>query len=283
MSNNETRGDGARDDRAVIEEILIRRDVEAFVAGDWSAAALDFDTERFAGYSGRDGGMWQLAYPTLDAYAQDWSEQSKTLRQKVTGDLAAQLLRVQRLSEIKVHGDHALVVKDFSGHLDGAGGPIETDWRTYYFLRRVDDSDWKITGFVGYLPRPASDTVPLEYPETSQHTSAGPYSPVVVARPRILAVTSGQGPLDDAGQVVSPDIAAQTRATIANCERQLAAAGLSLSHVFKVTIYLTDLATWHTVNAVYAELIPQPRPARTTIGADLLAGMGIEIEMWAAG
>ena len=51
--------------------------------------------------------------------------------------------------------------------------------------------------------------------------------------------------------------------------------------MFKVNVYMADLSEWARFNAIYAELMPSPRPARTTIGAALLDGFLIEIEMWA--
>ena len=45
---------------------------------------------------------------------------------------------------------------------------------------------------------------------------------------------------------------------------------------------MTDLDDWDRFNAVYVELMPEPRPVRTTVGAKLLPGLLIEIEMWAA-
>ena len=44
---------------------------------------------------------------------------------------------------------------------------------------------------------------------------------------------------------------------------------------------MTDLNDWDRFNAVYMELIPEPRPVRTTVGVKLLRTFLIEIEMWA--
>ena len=45
---------------------------------------------------------------------------------------------------------------------------------------------------------------------------------------------------------------------------------------------MADLTEWDRFNAVYSDAMPAPRPVRTTIGAKLLPGFRIEIEMWAA-
>ncbi len=116
----------------------------------------------------------------------------------------------------------------------------------------------------------------------AQHAGAGPYSPVLEVDAARLVVISGQVALDPAGNVVGDDIESQTRYTLENCRRRLESAGCSFDDVFKVNAYMADLAEWNRFNAVYAEFMPEPRPARTTIGAALLPGFRIEIEMWAA-
>jgi 2-iminobutanoate/2-iminopropanoate deaminase len=98
---------------------------------------------------------------------------------------------------------------------------------------------------------------------------------------RHLVVLSGQVAVDLEGHVIGTTIEEQTVATLRNCAGHLAAAGCSLADVFKVNIYLTDLADWASFNAVYEELMPEPLPVRTAVQAILLPGYLIEIEMWA--
>jgi len=121
-----------------------------------------------------------------------------------------------------------------------------------------------------------------DYAEATQHTTAGPYSPVLRIGAGDLIVLAGQGPLDDDGHVVGEGIQEQTRATLDNCRRQLGVAGASLADVFKVNVYLADLADWDAFNAEYVRHFAEPRPVRTTVGVDLLLGMRIEIDIWAA-
>ena len=73
----------------------------------------------------------------------------------------------------------------------------------------------------------------------------------------------------------------QTAATLGNCAEQLASAGCTLADVFKVNIYLADLADWARFNAVYETVMPEPLPVRTAVQAVLLPGFLVEIEMWA--
>jgi 2-iminobutanoate/2-iminopropanoate deaminase len=115
----------------------------------------------------------------------------------------------------------------------------------------------------------------------TQHSTAGPYSPVLEIQADRLVVISGQVALDPDGNIVGETIEEQTRATLANCRRQLETAGCTFEDVFKVNAYMTDLNDWNRFNAVYMELIPEPRPVRTTVGAKLLRTFLIEIEMWA--
>ncbi len=116
----------------------------------------------------------------------------------------------------------------------------------------------------------------------TQHSTAGPYSPVLEIQADRLVVISGQVAVDPQGNIVGDTIEEQTRATLANCGRQLESAGCSFADVFKVNAYMTDLNDWNRFNAVYMEMIPEPRPVRTTVGAKLLRTFLIEIEMWAA-
>lgn len=118
---------------------------------------------------------------------------------------------------------------------------------------------------------------------SEQHVTAGPYSPVLrIRRDAELVLISGQAPLDLSGAVIGDTIEEQARVTLENCRKQLAAAGADFANVFKVNVYMTDLADWPRFNVVYREIMPQPYPARTAIGCALLDGFLVEIEMWAA-
>lgn len=114
-----------------------------------------------------------------------------------------------------------------------------------------------------------------------QHRTAGPYSPVIEVDARKLVVLSGQVAVDLDGGVVGVTIEEQTRATLDNCRHQLETAGCDFGDVFKVNVYLADLADWERFNAVYESLLPAPRPVRTTVQAVLIPGFRVEIEMWA--
>jgi 2-iminobutanoate/2-iminopropanoate deaminase len=117
--------------------------------------------------------------------------------------------------------------------------------------------------------------------DARQHRTAGPYSPVIEVDAQRLVVLSGQVAVDLDGNVVGATIEAQTEATLDNCRRQLASAGCDFADVFKVNVYLTDLADWARFNAIYEASFPRPLPARTAVQAVLMPGYRVEVEMWA--
>lgn len=98
---------------------------------------------------------------------------------------------------------------------------------------------------------------------------AGPYSHLATAGDMVW--TAGLGPADPATRAIPEGIAAQTEATIDNVERALEAAGLGLRDVVKVTAHLQHLYEhFASFNEVYARRFAGSRPARTTVGSDLL-------------
>lgn len=109
--------------------------------------------------------------------------------------------------------------------------------------------------------------------------TVGPYSHAVWAGE--LLYLSGQTPIDPAtGTLCEGDLGDQTRQCFANLFDVLAAAGLTPADVIKVNVYLTDMADFAAMNAVYAGQFEKPYPARTTIAvAGLPLGARVEIEL----
>lgn len=107
----------------------------------------------------------------------------------------------------------------------------------------------------------------------------GPYSQAIVTDGWIFA--SGQIPIDPGtGSLVAGDIAEQTDRVLANLAAVLAAAGGSLRTVVKTTVYLSDMARFADMNAVYARHFGDHRPARATVAvAGLPKGVDVEIEV----
>jgi len=107
--------------------------------------------------------------------------------------------------------------------------------------------------------------------------AVGPYSQGVQVDNLIF--TAGQGGLDPATGRLVEGVEAQTRHTIENLSAILQAAGSSLSQVVKTTVFLQDIADFHTMNRVYAEFFDDHPPARSTVQvAALPLGALVEIE-----
>ena len=92
----------------------------------------------------------------------------------------------------------------------------------------------------------------------------GPYSHAVWAGDLLL--TSGQIPLvPETGELVGDTVELQTEQVLNNLEAVLSAAGLTFSNVVKTTVFITDLADFSTINAIYATRFPQEAPARSCV------------------
>jgi 2-iminobutanoate/2-iminopropanoate deaminase len=107
----------------------------------------------------------------------------------------------------------------------------------------------------------------------------GPYSQAVDGGE--LVFLSGQIPLDPVtGQLVGAgDIEAQTERVILNLKGILLAAGLSLAHVVRTTVYLVDLAEFAKMNEIYGRHFSVEPPARSTVQVSALPrGARVEID-----
>ncbi len=95
-----------------------------------------------------------------------------------------------------------------------------------------------------------------------------------------LVFLSGQIPLDPVTMaVVHGDFEARARQVFDNLAAVAAAAGGNLDQVVKLTVFLTDLGNFATVNAVMAEYFSEPFPARAAVGvASLPKGVDIEAD-----
>jgi 2-iminobutanoate/2-iminopropanoate deaminase len=107
----------------------------------------------------------------------------------------------------------------------------------------------------------------------------GPYSQAV--RTGNVLYTSGQIPLDPvSNEMLAGPFDAQVRRVFDNLAAVLAAAGTDFAHVVKATVYLTDLANFQELNAIYAEYFGDHKPARSTVGvAQLPKGAPVEIDL----
>lgn len=106
---------------------------------------------------------------------------------------------------------------------------------------------------------------------------AGSYSPGVCIGELIFL--AGQGGFDSkTGHLIGDTVEGQVEQTFRNIEALLQAAGASLSDVVSCVVHLNDLADFPMFNVAYARQFPGPiKPVRTTVRADLLADMLVEV------
>jgi reactive intermediate/imine deaminase len=112
----------------------------------------------------------------------------------------------------------------------------------------------------------------------SAPAAIGTYSQAIQAGD--LVFMSGQIPLDPATmEVVDGDFEARARQVFDNLRAVAEAAGGSLDAVVKLTIFLTDLGNFATVNSVMEDYFQQPYPARAAVGvASLPKGVDVEAD-----
>src|SRR5262249_39589150 len=118
---------------------------------------------------------------------------------------------------------------------------------------------------------------------TSEAPAAiGPYSQGM--RSGRFLFCSGQIPLDPkSGEIVSGDIATQTRRGIDNIAAPLRTEALIFDQIVKTTIFLTTLGDFQTVNETYGSYLKNDPPARSTVQVSALPrGANVEIEVIAA-
>ena len=102
-----------------------------------------------------------------------------------------------------------------------------------------------------------------------------PFSPSRVVGDWIYL--SGQGGFDpETGQLVG-DVVAQTNQIFRNVEKLLSEAGASLADIVSCLVHLVDLGDFDAFNEAYERHFPGVKPVRTTVRADLVSGMRVEI------
>jgi len=95
-----------------------------------------------------------------------------------------------------------------------------------------------------------------------------------------LILVSGQGATDPAtGEIAGLDVETQTEQVFRNIEAILKAAGSDLSHVLRCGVFLTDMRDFAAMNAVYARVFGEHRPARTTVQAAALPDPKLRVEI----
>lgn len=107
----------------------------------------------------------------------------------------------------------------------------------------------------------------------------GPYSQGIVAGEWVFV--SGQIGLDPAsGALLNGSFGEEVRRALANLGGVLRAAGSDPDQAVRVTAFLTDLADFAEMNAIYEEFFGRSRPARSTVGvASLPRGARVEFDV----
>lgn len=120
--------------------------------------------------------------------------------------------------------------------------------------------------------------------KTTVHTNKapaaiGPYSQAIVVNGFLY--TSGQIALDpETGELDMKNIEHETGRVMLNLQAVLEAVEMDFSNVIKTTIYLSDMAYYAQVNAVYAEFFDTHPPAREAVQvAGLPKGVNVEISL----
>jgi len=121
-----------------------------------------------------------------------------------------------------------------------------------------------------------TDKIPIA--TTDAPAAIGTYSQAIRAGDTVYL--SGQIPLDPATmELVSGSVEAQVRQVFDNLAAVARAAGGDLENIVKLTVYLTDLGDFSTVNEVMAEYFDEPYPARAAIGiAALPRSAAVEVD-----
>jgi 2-iminobutanoate/2-iminopropanoate deaminase len=111
---------------------------------------------------------------------------------------------------------------------------------------------------------------------------AGHYSQATVHNG--VVYVAGMLPLDPATRaVVAGGMEEQLERTLENIRAVLEAAGSDFAHALRLTVYIPDIALWGTVNATYARILGDARPARAVIPTrELKPGVLVEIDCIAA-
>jgi len=145
-------------DRHALWDMLVRRDIDAFLSQDWSMVENDVLADEFFGMHAHflsDADSWRLQFPRLEIYRDEWLRQaSETAATRFAEPLRTALFRITNLRDIDLDGDRAVLHKKFNGRIACADGSFDTlKWQTLYFCRRVS-GQWRISSFIGYMPHP---------------------------------------------------------------------------------------------------------------------------------
>ena len=111
----------------------------------------------------------------------------------------------------------------------------------------------------------------MKFIQTQKAPSAiGPYSQATVVNGMVY--TSGQIALlpNGSDELLSADVATQTKQVLSNLREVLEAADSSLDYVIKTTIFIADMDDFVTINEIYESFFQEHKPARSTVAVKTL-------------
>jgi 2-iminobutanoate/2-iminopropanoate deaminase len=126
-------------------------------------------------------------------------------------------------------------------------------------------------------PRPKTRSLKRKVQTDQAPRPVGPYSQAIVAGNTIYV--AGQVPADPkTREAVTGPFEDQAVRVFENIKAILEAAGASMDNVVRVNVYLADLGDFRKMNEIYQRYFKEDFPARTTVGAQLLATYKIEVD-----
>ncbi len=141
-------------DHLALWEMLIYRDINAFIAANWDHVKNDFIAAEFQAIHANfsfDPSQWDLAFPHLESYRDEWLKQAAEAEKcHYLKSLDESLFKLSYLDKIDINGNRASVRKCFNGIIETTLGQQILKWQTIYLCKKLDK--WKISGFIGYLP-----------------------------------------------------------------------------------------------------------------------------------
>lgn len=96
---------------------------------------------------------------------------------------------------------------------------------------------------------------------------------------RLVFVAGVVGQKPGTRDLVSSEFEPQCRQTLENLKASVEAAGSTLAHVLKCTVYITDAADFATFNKLYVEYFPSAPPARSSVVVKELVVPGAKLEV----
>ena len=91
----------------------------------------------------------------------------------------------------------------------------------------------------------------------------GPYSQGIIVEKMLFA--SGQIPVNPASGEIPAGIEAQAEQAMTNMKNLLEAAGTSLDHVVKTTVFIKSMDDFATINGIYSKYFEKDCPARSCV------------------